>query len=224
MNSAIPGLDRHTTISLFASAGVLLAWSFVCSLIKAGPLSASLITYPLYIFYVWYAVHYKNPLIQRLVLIGTIAGFLELYTDHYLVNTINSLVYPSNELMLWSSPAYMPFAWSNVLVQLSFIGVLLTKRFGWVVASILLCIMGGMYIPVYEHLANDAGWWWYNNNTRMIFNAPLYIILSEALISLSLPYLSLFAENKKLGSTLALGIVEGVWIFLSVFIGYTLLH
>lgn len=221
-DNLIPGLDKPTTRMILISTGVLLAWSFVCSEFEAGPASASIITYGLYVFYWGYAFRTKNPLVQRLLIFGTIAGILELVTDHYLVSTIDSLVYPGNEAMIWSSPAYMPLAWSNVLLQLSFIGVLLTKRFGLVRASIFLGIAGGMYIPTYEHLAKDAGWWWYNLNTPMLFNAPAYVIICEALISLSLPGLLNYAEHHKLGKTVALGVIEGIWILISAWLSFTL--
>jgi len=161
-------------------------------------------------------------LIHRLLIFGTIAGLLELVTDHYLVDTIDSLVYPGRELMIWSSPAYMPFAWSNVLLQLSFIGVLLTSRFGLARASIILGIAGGMYIPTYEHLAKGAGWWWYNLNTPMLFNAPAYVIICEALISLSLPACIFYSGHHRLAKTFILGIVEGVWILISAWLAFTI--
>ena len=223
-NVEIPGLDSRTTRVILISSGVLIAWSLVSSLIQAGPLSASIITYGLYLFYWFYALKFQNPLILRLVIFGTIAGILELATDHYLVSTIESLVYPGNEPMVWSSPMYMPFAWSNVLLQLSFVGVLLTKKKGIVVASIILCIAGGMYIPLYEHLAKDAGWWWYQDNVKMIFNAPVYVIICEALISLSLPLLISYAEHNKPKRTVYFGMIEGVWILLSAFIAFTIAH
>ena len=217
----IPGLNRPTTLTILTTSGVLLGWSFVCSLMQAGPVTASIITYTLYVFYWFYALHYKNPLILRLVLFGTIAGILELVTDHYLVSTINSLVYPGKELMIWSSPAYMPFAWSNVLLQLSFVGMLFTRKFGLLKASIILCIAGGMYIPMYEHLAKDAGWWWYNDNVRMVLNAPLYVIVCEALISLSLPVLISYAERHSPQRTVLVGLAEGLWILLSAYLAFT---
>jgi hypothetical protein len=221
-DNSIPGLDKSTTRAILITAGVLLGWSFMSSLGKWGPISASIITYGLYAFYWFYVYRTKNPLVLRLLIFGTVAGILELVTDHYLVDIINSLVYPGNELMIWSSPAYMPFAWSNVILQLSFIGVLLTSRYGLLRASILLCIAGGMYIPTYEHLAKDAGWWWYNPNTTMVFNAPLYVIICEALISLSLPLIVNYSEHNKIGKTFALGVLEGIWILISAWLAFTI--
>jgi hypothetical protein len=220
--SPVDGLDKRTTIVILISSGVLLSWSLWSSLQQSGPVMASIITYGLYIFYWLYTWQTKNPLVLRLLIIGTIAGLLELITDHYLVDTINSLVYPGNELMIWSSPAYMPFAWSNVLLQLSFVGVLLTSRFGLLRASIILCIAGGMYIPMYEHLAKDAAWWWYNMNTPMLFNAPIYVIICEALISLSLPVLIYFSEHNKIGKSVLLGVLEGIWILVSAWLAFSL--
>ena len=223
-NNDIPGLDKRTTVVILLSSGVLIGWSLVSSILESGPTSASIITYLLYGFYWLYALKQKNQLILRLLVFGTIAGILELITDHYLVSGIDSLVYPGKEPMVWSSPLYMPFAWSNVLLQLSFIGVLLTKRLGLVTASIVLCIAGGMYIPLYEHLAKDAGWWWYNQNVTMIFNAPVYVIICEALISLSLPLLISYSEHNKLQKTVYLGIIGGLWILASAHIAYLIAH
>lgn len=223
-NNSIPGLDKKTTLVILVSSGVLLTWSAISSVTEAGPVTASIITYLLYAFYWFYAIRYDNPLIKRLLIFGTIAGVLELATDYYLVDTINSLVYPGAEPMIWRSPAYMPMAWSNVLLQLSFVGVLLTKMYKLVIASVVLCIAGGMYIPLYEHLAKDAGWWWYQQNTFMVFNAPFYIIVCEALISLSLPVLVAYSEQHRLSKTMMLGVAEGIWILVSAIISFYVAH
>jgi len=223
-DNSMPGLDKPTTRIILITAAILLGWSFLSSVMALGPVTASIISYGLYAFYWIYAIKTKNPLVERLMIFGTIAGVMELATDYYLVDIINSLVYPGNEPMIWRSPAYMPFAWSNILLQLSFIGVLLTSRYGMIKASIILCIAGGMYIPTYEHLAKDAGWWWYNMNTTMIFNAPLYVIICEALISLSLPGIVYYSEHHKIGKTLFLGIAEGIWIFASAWLAFTIAH
>lgn len=221
-NHQIEGLDRKTTFVILGSSFVLVAWSMFSSYVAAGPVTASIITYGLYGFYWLYAVLNRNPLIKRLVIFGTVAGLLELVTDHYLVSTIDSLVYPGKELMIWSSPAYMPFAWSNVLLQLSFIGILFTRRFNLPVASILLCIAGGMYIPLYEHLAKGAGWWWYNDNVTMLFNAPVYIIVCEALISFSLPTLTRYMSHHSISKAIGIGVAEGVWILISAIFSFAI--
>lgn len=221
-NNLIEGLNKQSTIHILISAGILVMWSLLSSIMNLGPITASIITYSLYVFYWVYAIRFRNPLILRLVIFGTVAGILELYTDHYLVDTINSLVYPQKEWMIWSSPAYMPFAWSNVILQLGFIGVLLTRKLGIPKASVILCFAGGMYIPLYEHLANNAGWWWYKKNTLMVFNAPVYVIICEALISLSLPILIQYAEHHSVKKTIGLGLLEGVWILISAFLAFTI--
>lgn len=222
VTNQIDGLNKKTIITVILSAVVLMSWSFFSAMTAAGPWSAYVITFLLYFFFWLYAIYFRNPLILRLAIIGTVAGILELVTDYYLVETIDSLNYPKDEWMLWASPAYMPFAWSNVLIQLSFIGVLLTNRLGVAKASLILCIAGGMYIPVYEHLANDAGWWTYNPDTTMVFNAPLYVIACEALISLSLPGILNFAEHRKPFKSVGLGFLLGIWILLSAYIAVSL--
>jgi hypothetical protein len=221
---SMPGLDKVTTRIILITAAILLLWSWLSSKVDIGPVTASIITYGLYAFYWFYAIRTKNPLVQRLLIFGTIAGILELVTDYYLVDQIHSLVYPGNELMIWRSPAYMPFAWSNVLLQLSFIGVLLTVHFGVIRASVMLGIAGGMYIPTYEHLAKDAGWWFYNPNTPMLFNAPVYVIICEALISLSLPGLIYYSEHNRIGKTFTLGVLEGIWILISAWLAFALVN
>jgi hypothetical protein len=224
MTTDFTGLDKSTTRVILASTGVLLLWSVISSVLALGAITASIITYGLYLFYWIYGAKTQNPLVIRLLIFGTLAGILELAADHYLVDTIDSLVYPANEPMIWSSPLYMPFAWSNILLQLGFVGILITRKWGIIKASIALGIAGGMYIPAYEHLAKDAGWWWYNSNTSMILNAPVYVIVCEALISLSLPAMLYYSSHHNLRRTAYAGLLEGVWIFLSAVIAFTIAH
>lgn len=199
---------------------ILMSWSIGSSVLQTGAYTAAIISYILFAVYVAYAIMFKDPIITRLVTVGIIAGFLELFTDHYLVEGINSLVYPGKEAMVWSSPAYMPFAWANVIIQLGYYGILLTRWKGWAVASLILGIAGSMYIPLYEHLAKDAGWWWYHQNTPMVFNAPVYVIICEGLISFSLPLLLTLSLKQKKPFSIAYGILCGIWIYLSAIIAF----
>ena len=219
-----PGTSKQMTTFIALTQGALVTWSVGSALLEAGPASAAIITYVLYAIYVAHAAIFRNPLMIKLLVFATIAGILELPTDDYLVTGIDSLVYPENEPMIWSSPLYMPLAWANVLIQLGYYGLLLARWKGVPAASVILCIAGGMYIPLYEHLAADANWWIYNQNTTMIFNAPVYVIVCEALISLSLPYLLHLAIEKNYKWTVGIGIVEGIWIFLSALIAYYVAH
>ena len=223
-NNLSTGLDKRTIIVILSSTGLLTTWSIFSSFLNAGQISATIITFILYSFYWFYGFRYKNPLIQRLVIFGTVAGLLELFADHYLVHGIDNLVYPEGELMIWSSPVYMPFAWSNVLLQLGFIGILLTEKYGITMASLVLAVAGGMYIPLYEYLAEGAGWWTYNDNVIMILNAPLYVILCEAFIALSLPFLITYSLKKDISKSVLIGIIEGAWIMIGVLLTYAVAH
>ena len=214
--------NKKLTWFIVITQAVLMTWSIGSSILESGPLSAAIISYGLFGIYILYAVITRDSTLSRLILFGLAAGMIELFTDHYLVDTINSLVYPGKEAMIWSSPAYMPFAWANVLIQLGYYGLLLSKWKGWPMAAIILGLAGAMYIPLYEHLAKDAGWWWYHPNAPMIFNAPVYVIICEGLISLSLPLLLTRSSNKGAISATVLGIICGLWIYLSALIAYWL--
>lgn len=212
--------NKKLTIMIVVTQAVLMTWSIGSSILASGPISASIITYSLFGFYVIYTLYTKDATMIKLLTLGTVAGILELFADHYLVDTINNLVYPGKEAMIWTSPAYMPFAWANVLIQLGYYGILLSRWKGWGTASVILGLAGGMYIPLYEHLAKDAGWWWYHQNVPMVFNAPVYVIICEALISLSLPLLLTRSSNKGVIHGLIYGGICGVWIYLSAMLSY----
>src|SRR5262245_10869225 len=63
-----------------------------------------------------------RPLVSRLLLLGLIAGLLELFTDAAGEGVAHSLVYPAGEPTLWASPLYMPFSWMIVLTLLGYLG------------------------------------------------------------------------------------------------------
>ncbi|RED99825.1 DUF6989 domain-containing protein [Marinoscillum furvescens] len=214
--------SKNLTWFIVITQAILMTWSIASSILAAGPASAAIISYVLFGAYVIHALVFRHPTMIKLVIFGILAGLLELITDHYLVETINNLVYPGNEAMIWSSPAYMPFAWANVLIQLGYYGILLSKWKGWPIASVALGLAGAMYIPLYEHLAKDAGWWWYHANVPMIFNAPNYVIICEGLISLSLPFLLTRSSKNSIASGIQYGVLAGIWIYLSALLAYWL--
>lgn len=225
MNTAnsitIQGVSRSLTIFVVTSQAIMMAWTIACSLLHTGPLTAAVITYLCYATYVIYSFRSGNQLFIKLLIFGTVAGFMELFADHYSISTINALIYPGNEAMLWTSPLYMPFAWANVLVQLGYYSLLLVRWRGILKASLVMAILGGLYIPFYEHFADEAGWWHYVNVSK-VFSAPYYIIICEALISLTLPFCVYLASKKDYKWDVALGVAEGLWILGSAVLAYTI--
>ncbi|MEO1369624.1 MAG: hypothetical protein AAFX50_20790, partial [Acidobacteriota bacterium] len=117
------------------------------------------------------------------LLFGLAAGFTELIADWWLVHKTQSLVYPQAELV--ESPFYMPFAWTLIMAQMLGIAHWLRSRYSVATAMLITALICGVNIPIYEHLAKDAGWWYYTN-TPLFFSAPYYIILGEALIGIPL--------------------------------------
>ncbi len=216
------GVSKSTTWFIVGSQALMMIWALGSSILKAGALSASIITYLCFVAFIIYAIVRNSRLIYLLLVFGLMGGILELWADHYSVAGIHALIYPKNEPMIISSPLYMPFAWANVFVQLGYYCLLLIRWKGVLTSSIIMAIAGGLYIPFYENFAKDAGWWWYQH-VSMIWNAPYYIIICEALISLLLPVcIYLIASKRNYVLAIVLGILEGLWIMGSAVLAYAI--
>ncbi|UII19479.1 DUF6989 domain-containing protein [Fulvivirga ligni] len=213
--------NKQTTYFIVITQAIMVLWSVASSLLHAGPLYAYIITVGSFVVYAIYAFLKKNDLIKKLMIFGFVAGVLELWADHYSVSVIKTLIYPAHEGIIVNSPYYMPFSWAIALAQLGYYALLLTDKKGVWVAAAVITISGGFYIPLYEHLAKDANWWYYQD-CKMLFNAPYYIILCEALLSASLPFLTKWIAGKNMGYSLIAGIIQGVWIYLSAVIAYNI--
>ena len=168
-----------------------------------------------------FTIYYRDPQLGRWILIGLVAGWVELVADWWLVRT-GTLVYPSGEPMIWASPAYMPFAWTVVLVQIGAIGCWFKQRHGMLSATLITALLSGINIPIYEHLAKRSQVWFYQD-TPMIFNAPYYVILAEFILALPLVWIGVVAQQKKPGWSLGLGAVEGAWMFPTVVFAFWLI-
>lgn len=169
-----------------------------------------------------YAARYRDTAIAGWLLFGLSAGFIELGADWWLVAKAKTLVFPPDEPMIWASPAYMPFAWAMVLTQLGSVGAWLRDRVGLSRAMLLTGVLGGISIPLYEHLAKDANWWFFHN-TPMLWDAPYFVIATELLISLPLPWLARRVEAGRPAVALALGIGEGIFIYPCMLLLYRIL-
>lgn len=215
-------MNKKTTWFILITQTMMVIWSVVSSKTHAGTTSVFMITIGSFVVYLIYALSSKNLLLQKLLLFGLVAGILELWADHYSVATIHTLVYPSGEPMLWTSPLYMPLSWAIALTQLGYYALLIIRWKGIWLAAAIMAISGGLYIPLYENLAKNANWWYYKD-CSMLSHAPYYIILCEALLSTALPFLVRWMENRKVAFAIIPGIVQGVWILISAIIAYNII-
>jgi hypothetical protein len=218
---------------VLASMGLVAGSNIVGALTQAGPRFALASTAFTFVVMLAWTAWRRDPVLARWLLLGFVAGWLEISTDAWLVrNTatlvypreepmVSTLVYPREEPMVWDSPLYMPFAWTLVLTQLGVIGGWLARRMSQLLATLIVAALGGSMIPVYEDLARSAGYWWYVD-TPMLMNAPLYIIVSEFLLSLPLVWMYRVGITRPWPFSALLGALAGLWMVPSVMIAWWL--
>ena len=173
----------------------------------------------MYVLLTWFAFRQNDLFLKRLLIFGIAAGFVELLADCWLVKNTGTLVYPMDEPMIACSPLYMPFAWAVILIQIGYLGWLVSNKEKMWVSMLCSTLIGFAVIPLFEHWAKNAGWWYYQN-CKMIFNTPWYIILAEGLICSFLPFFYKHIYRKNYSAQLILGIIEGLWIWASYFIAF----
>ncbi|MFY7857358.1 MAG: DUF6989 domain-containing protein [Rubrivivax sp.] len=200
---------------------LVLGANVLGALTAAGPRFALASTFFTVVVMVGGTLWRRDAVLARWLVIGFVAGWIEIATDAWLVGHTGTLVYPPGEPMVWDSPLYMPFAWMLVLAQLGAIGGVLLNRWGILRATAATALLGGVSIPLYEHLAKGAGYWWYQD-TPMLFSAPLYVILSEALIALPLVWVHRHAVSRPGSHSLGLGLAVGLWMLPCVGIAWVL--
>lgn len=199
--------------------GILLL--VIDSIQKEGWISAAWWGYGLSAVFLIYALLTRDKILLLFFLFCLTAGFAELIADAWLVNYTQTLVYPRPEPMLLSSPAYMPFSWTVVLMEVGYIGWILSYRWNLVKASLFLCALGAMLVPLYETWAIGAGWWNYHN-TPKVFNVPIYVIIAEGLLMITVPFMLRKSENAKPFIVILWGLAEGGVMLLASFIAYAI--
>jgi hypothetical protein len=170
---------------------------------------------------VGFALWKRDGLMARFILFGLAAGFVELAADAWLVDFTHTLDYsPGGGLMLWRSPAWMPFAWEIVAVQFGYLALRLWERFR-AAGLVMIGVLGAINIPYYEEMARRIHWWQYSD-CRMISNTPLYIIVGEFLIAVGFGLLVRRFRSGNAVHALLMGVAGGGVIFVSYAIGYGL--
>jgi hypothetical protein len=199
--------------------GILLL--IIDSIQQRGWISAAWWGYGLSLVFLLFGLATNDRLMLRFLVFCLTAGVAELIADAWLVQYTKTLVYPRPEPMLLSSPAYMPFSWTVVLMEVGYIGWLLSYRWNVMKASIFLFFLGAMLVPLYERWAIHAGWWHYRD-TPMLFNVPQYVIVAEGLLMLTVPFMLRKVENAKPAMVLIWGLAEGVVMLVACFLAYAL--
>ncbi len=164
-----------------------------------------------------------RPLVGRLLLAGFIAGICELFTDASGQSVAHSLIYPTNEPTLWTSPLYMPLSWMVILTHLGYIAWRLRALVGLRKASLLSGMIGAIQIPIYEEMAYYGGWWQYKPTHLMLGHTPLYVLLFEGLIVAALPLLYDRIERRAWLHVALIGIVLGAWMPFAALFSWLLL-
>ena len=154
--------------------------------------------------------------------IGLVAGFVELLTDYFLVNWIDTgrLVYTnSNDVVFLASPAYMPFAWACVVVEFGYLILRLGKVTNSFVGTLIGALSAGVAIGFYELFAYKAGWWHYTPARAMIGeHCALYIPLGEFLMFL--PFLWIVRRTERIADSHTRSIVAGALFGVTIFLAY----
>ncbi len=219
-SSATTDLHRHRTWFMLISMGLSIGMLVFNAFVFKGWVSATLWSVGFTVLYGGYALGTRDRLTIHFWLFALLVGFAELPADAWLVNHTQTLLYPGGEPMLWQSPAYMPFAWTVVLMQVGYIGYLLVGRFGMIKAMAMTAVLGALLVPVYEFLAIHADWWSYHS-APMLGPVPVYIIIAEGLLMLSVPPLFMAGERLSLKYTPLLAIAQGLVMFLACIIAWT---
>jgi hypothetical protein len=214
--------DARRLAFVVATMAAQLTVSVISSIYHLGWVSLTVTVGVLLVLYLAYILWYADDTLFRWLLFGLAAGWVELAPDWWLVARTRSLYYPAREWMAGDSPLYMPFDWAVVLLQLGVIGDWLRQRLGITGGTLALGLLGGSFIPVYEHLAKNALWWSYSG-TPMLLDAPYYVILAEFLLTLPLPAFGWLAERTHPAMSLVLGIAEGGVMMAAVLVTWMLM-
>ncbi|MBC7804518.1 MAG: hypothetical protein H7145_00005 [Akkermansiaceae bacterium] len=173
-----------------------------------------------------FALHilwYRDGSIARLLLFGACLGIVELVADALCVRFTGTLDYSvANSRMIWESPWWMPLAWMLVGSQIGYLGARFIERVGLWRGAILSAIIGAINIPFYEEMARYAHWWEYQF-CRMLpgTHTPVYIVVAELIIGLSLGPLARIALRKPSwrGAAIA-GLLAGLATIIGGLVGF----
>ncbi len=206
-------LDRDRWKMVLGSIAVAVVLVLGAWLTEAGPWAAWALAVILNGIIVVHAVRYKDTFIAKLFLFGVVAGFAELPSDYFSVAVENVLVYPDVGPFIWTSPAYMPFGYSILLVQFGWLARWFTQKWGMATAIVLAALVGGLNVPFYEFFAKGANFWDYQNLSMLFDTVPYYIIAGELAFVGVLPPIVRHIEKSGWIAPVIWGLVEGAIMY-----------
>ncbi len=104
--------------------------------------SAFVLAFGIYGLLAWFAYKQNDRFLKRLLVFGLVAGVTELVADCWLVSNTGTLIYTMDEPMIACSPFYMPFAWAVLLIQIGYLGWLISLEEKMWVSIIATTIIG----------------------------------------------------------------------------------
>jgi hypothetical protein len=225
-----PAARRLTTldVAFLALLGLMIAGHIAAARLAVGWITAALIDALALIYLVaLLARPVWRPLVGRLMLLGLVAGILELFTDAAGHQFARSLFYPQGQPLLWDSPFYMPLSWMIVLTQLGYLAwrlanLLPGRRLPWR-AILLAGLAGAVNVPFYEEAAYHAGWWRYAPTVLHLGNTPAYVLLFEGLVASALPLLTLGLLKLRWWSVALRSAILGLWMPCAALLAWLLL-
>lgn len=216
-------VSKQESWVVWASIVLLLSSAHLSSRYALGWPAATVAAGSMFAFMTLYALIAHDSFFKHLLMFGLAAGWVELLADHWLVNGTKTLVYAVDEPMIWSSPAYMPFAWAVVITQIGYLGWLISSREKLWETIILSFFIGTAMIPLYEHWAHKANWWKYID-CRMLADTPYYIVIGEGIICSMLPlFYEKLAQTNRVFYFVMGGVLFGFWIWLAYYLSYVYL-
>jgi hypothetical protein len=225
-----PAARRLTALdaAFLALLGLMIAGHVIAAVLAVGWITAAAIDALALIYLLALLARPAwRPLIGRLMLLGLVAGILELVTDAAGHQFARSLFYPQGQPLLWDSPFYMPLSWMIVLTQLGYLawrlaGLVPGGRIPWR-AILLTGLVGAVNVPFYEEAAYHADWWRYAPTVLHLGNTPAYVLLFEGMIAAALPLLTWGLLRVRWPEVAVRGAILGLWMPCAALLAWLLL-